>query len=256
MTFPASIREFFSSAPAPAAQPQAPVQPQQPQQTPGVANTPAGLTLPQMDPNGNPQHTQQPAIQQVDPIDAITLALQNRNNPNPDGKTPANPFALDQQALQSQLAKVNLYAGVPQDMMQKAMNGDAQAFMEVLNFGQRQGLQMATTIANKIAEAGSNHTAQMLRTELPTAMKTDSVTSRLIEQTPAAKPFASAIVADLQAKNPHLSQNQLEAMAQTQITAFVDSIMRNHPETIARQAEQNKRSQLSPNGTDWNAHFQ
>lgn len=131
-------------------------QPNQQQQAPSTPN-PA---------NANPTGTNMP----VNPLDAYKEMFNNANK----SAEVAPSFALPADKLNEVAGKLDFTQGVPSELMQKAMTGDAQAMLDIINHTGRQAyihsLSHTTQLTDKFvgsrAEFDAKHLGSKVKSEL------------------------------------------------------------------------------------------
>lgn len=109
----------------------------------------------------NPAQTQVPAqpAQPVQQQSDLDIFQQLRDTAASAKPAAAPEFTLDPAALNEAASKLNFTQGISAELMQKAMNGDAEAFMQVLNQSNQNTFK---TAVNTIGQLSGEHTKQAL----------------------------------------------------------------------------------------------
>jgi hypothetical protein len=234
------------AAPGPQAGPQqqGPQQQQQPNGQPGSS-------LQQPNPNsGTPNEP---------PPDPLAQYKDLWKTSDTQGQQPADPFSAplfntDPNKLREAVSKTDFTAGIPQEVMQKVMQGgDPQALMQVINHVAQQGLQMSLqlnttlqeqagqTLGKRFSEAIPKHVSDyQLRTQTPT---------NPILSNPAAEPMLQMARNQFRSQHPDKSPTEINAMAEKYLTDFATSLA---PGKGAASGESGEQKQ----GQDWDSWVQ
>lgn len=174
-----------------------------------------------VDPNGNANSAnpqQQESTTTPNPLDNYSAMLDNGTKA--EDNTPKAPvFELDPTRLNEVASNLNFSDGIPQDLMQKALTGDTQSLMEVINGVARNAY---TNSLNHAAALTDTHVKQSLdyqQQNLGSAVKTE-LTSNELSSNPAMA-------------NP-LVKSQLTQIAQQMSKAYPDA----PPAEIAKMSQQ------------------
>lgn len=103
----------------------------------------------------NPAQQQEQVKEQSD-LDILQTLRNNATNAKPEA---APEFTLDPTALNEAASKLNFTQGISAELMQKALGGDAEAFMQVLNQSNQNTFK---TAVNTIGQLSGEHTKQAL----------------------------------------------------------------------------------------------
>lgn len=222
-----NIAELFSSNP-PQQQQQhqgQPVQAQQQGQTQtGVTDDKNGSPAP-----NQPQNNVDPMKSSLDDFkDVFKLAQDNASKA-------ANPleqplFELDPAKFKERVGQMDFAAGLAPEMVQKAMGGDAQAFMEVLNAVGRKSYAEAVQIGTRLTEAGVNQRVQQLQSVLPTTLRSEQVRSHLAGSEQSAALLHPSVAPVLQQV-----QQQFESAYPQASAADISKMVVNYFGTMAKQ---------------------
>lgn len=145
-----------------------------------------------------------------------------------DGQAPltiADPYiTLDNEAVRKTVATMNFAQGAQlQEQMGKALGGDVQALMSVLNaVGQNvyaQVASMSAVVADKAAREGITR----LHDQIPTMVRSASTTNSLstlnpLYDNPSIKPLADMARSGFETKNPTATPAQITEMVNKYIT--------------------------------------
>lgn len=134
--------------------------------------------------------------------------------PAQDDKSKAGPqapaFTLDMAKLNETVNTMDFMQTVPQEVLTKAMQGDAAAMQAALNHAARGSFSMSTAMTTKMMEkAVADQTAYLTQTVFPEMMRTHSTKTAMQDQAwannPVMQPMADAMRAQLQMKFPTAS---------------------------------------------------
>jgi hypothetical protein len=226
----------------PAAQQQAPQQQAPQQQAPAAAaGGGSGNAMSQQtpaNPAANPQAMmgaqQQPnAGGPVNPLDSFVGMFQPaQRDPNAQAQpTLADPLLqpLDPAQFKQQVNQANFAAAIPQEMLQKAMSGDAQAFAEAINTAAREAFSAAAQLSHGLAEHGARTAAQRLDAGLDGRIKQYQIksqnTSNQALAHPAVAPMLNAAKMMIAQSNPQLSPEQIQSQAEQYFTQMADVLV-------------------------------
>ena len=249
---------IFGKQAAPAQQPQAAA----PQQS---AQAPAGPVSAQMQGPANPaanpatmpgQTAQPPAGGPVNPLDSFSDMFKPRAvDPNaPKQPTLADPILgqLDPAAFRQQVEQANFAASIPQETIQRAISGDAQAFSDAINAAAREAFAAAAQLSHGLVEHGSRTAAERLNGTLDSRIKNYQLKTQntSIEQLqhPAVAPMLSAVKMQIAQSNPQLSPEAVQQQAEQYFMQMADVLSapkRQAAEQAARPKETDFSSYLS-----------
>lgn len=212
------------AAPAPATPTGGPATQQQTPANPG-ANPAAMLGTQQAPAAGGPEPTK---------LDAYAdMFKQKPVDPNA-AKQPglADPLLapLDPAAFKQQVQSANFAASIPPETLQKAMAGDAQAFMDAINHASREAFSAATTLSHGLSEHAARTAAERVNGTLDGRIRSSLIrgqnTSNEVLSKPAVAPIFNAVKAQIAQNNPQLSPEMVQQSAEqyfmemsTEITA-------------------------------------
>lgn len=185
-----------------------------PQTMPGAAGTPNA---------GGP----------VNPLDAFTgMFKPAARDPNaPQAPTLADPLLqpLDPEQFKQQVSQANFAASIPQEMLQKAMSGDSQAFADAINTAAREAFSAAAQLSHGLAEHSARTAAQRLDTGLDGRIKQYQIksqnTSNQALAHPAVAPMLNAAKMMIAQSNPQLSPEQIQSQAEQYFTQMADVLV-------------------------------
>lgn len=146
---------------------------------------------------------------------------------------------LDPAAFKQQVQSANFAASISPETLQKAMAGDAQAFMDALNHVSREAFSAATTLSHGLSEHAARESATRLDGMLDGRIRNTLIrgqnTSNEVLSKPAVAPIFNAVKAQIAQNNPQLSP---EAVQQSAEQYFME--MSNEITAPQRQAAQAK----------------
>lgn len=221
-----NIAELFSSTPPQQQQQQQPVQQAQQQ-----GNTQMGIPD---DKNGSPAPAQ--PQNNVDPMksslddftDVFKLAKENTDKA-------ANPleqplFELDPAKFQERVGQMDFASGLQPELVQKALGGDVQAFVEVLNAVGRKSYAESVQLGTRLTEAGVNQRVTQLQSVLPTTLRSEQVRTHLAGNEQSAALLHPSIAPVLMQV-----QQQFEAAYPQASAADISKMVTNYFGTVAKQ---------------------
>lgn len=233
--------------------PKTPVQPtnnQQPNQQsqPSVGNTsnnnPSGITDGQANPKGNPANDTQ---QVENPLDQFKGMFDNTNT----NTERAPSFILPQDKINDVASKLNFTQSVPPELMQKAMSGDAQAMMDVMNVvGQQayaRSLEHTTTLSDNYMNSRLDFEGKSLGSKVKEHLTSAELSTKTPGfDNPVVKAQLSSTAKELARMYPDATPAEIAQKARDYITTLANSI---NP-TNTEAAEQAKASE-----TNWDDYF-
>ena len=256
---------IFNRSPAPAPAPAAAAQP-------AAAPAPGQTGSLNMQPSGSPQASQQqqPANPGAFPanmanlpsgqapaggpesgtpvgLDAFAGMFQKPQATGPDGKPlPAapslnDPFLqpFDANTFRPQVAQSNFVAQLPQEVMQKALSGDTQAFQQALNHAAQEAFFAASQLSHGLAEHGARTAAERINGSLDSRIRNHNVRTHTIDNEalahPAVAPMFQLARQQLAQANPQWSAEQVHQKATEYFSAMADGLV---PKTAGNNAAQ------------------
>ncbi len=241
MTVSSVISNLFNtSTPIPA--PAAPAAPAQTPTNPGNLpdNSGVGATTPP-----TPGAPTDPAAAPAKP-DSPLDQYKSLWDPVPTSENAA-PVAqkLDPAKLQEIVAKADFTKAITPEMKAAISAGgeEAQAaLMSALNEVTRQAVVQSTLAANKMTEQAVKDAIDSQTKSLPDLIRSQATTNSLyaanpIFSNPAVKPVIEAVKAQLAAKNPTATSDELTAMSQQFVEALGESISPKAAETVDPKAD-------------------
>lgn len=205
---------FTSNTPAAPAAPAAPAP-----TTPG--NIPDGTNPSATADPGNPA----PAVNSDSPLDQFKSLWDPIATDGKEGS--GDPAPLDPARLQEIISKADFTKSLSQDklgLIAAGGDGAISAFTEALNAVGQQVLMQSTMAANQMQEQAIKAALDKYAANLPNAIKSQSLTNNLnanpVFSNPAVTPIIEAVKAQLVAKNPNATADQLTEMAQNFVTVM------------------------------------
>lgn len=133
-----------------------------------------------------------------------------------DVKVPAAPdlWNVNPEQLAKAAQGINLSSVVPQELMQKALGGDAASFMEVINKSSQMTFMMAYQAAMQGVKPAMDARFDAFSKEMPSTFKQLSVDATLqgdpLLSNPAMQPVVSSVRAQILAKHPDATPQQIQ----------------------------------------------
>ena len=221
------------SAPAPAA-PTAPAAPATPvaAATPSNSNGSAGPISAQKAAPANPGAA--PANMgdnaPANPLDAFADYFKPKPVDHAAVKVPtiADPYlgALDPAAFKQQVASTDFASGIPPEVVQKALQGDPQAFMDAINHAAREAFAASAQLSHGLVEHGARSAAERVSSSMDSRIrdfqiKTQNTSNEALSH-PAVAPMLNALKMQIAQSNPQLHPEQIQSQAEQYFTQMAD----------------------------------
>jgi hypothetical protein len=192
----------------------------------------------------------------VNPLDSFADMFKPRAvDPNaPKAPTLADPILgqLDPAAFRQQVEQANFAASIPQETIQRAISGDAQAFSDAINAAAREAFAAAAQLSHGLVEHGSRTAAERLNSSLDSRIKNYQLRTQNTNneqlQHPAVAPMLSAVKMQIAQSNPQLSPDAVQQQAEQYFMQMADVLSapkRQAEEQAARPKETDFSSYLS-----------
>lgn len=218
-------------------------QPTGQQQAPGQGQQPSGQPTPNNQVNGSNTP--------VDPLAAYGAMWQN--NPNQEEAPPS--LQLDNKVLDQVTGSLDFTKAIKPEVMQRAMSGDSQAMIEMMNEVGRQAyrnaLQHNSTLTDKFVSMREEHqfgkrVPSLVRDELTMGALTGSDGQKM---SPVARQQLAEIARRYQRANPDASPSEVAAAAKKYVEDIYQAINPN----ASSQQQQNQQQQATE--VDWDKYF-
>ena len=165
---------------------------------------------------------------------------------DPNAPPPDEPVELKAEDIQKAVANANFAPAITPEQMTAISAGgeDAQkVFAEVMNAGLRQVMVQATLVGNKLTDNAVANALKIERAKIPQMLRDQATTAHLTDtnpifDNPAIKPIIEQTKAQLLAKNPTATPEQITQMTQDFILAMGEAFAPKAPD-------------LAPGETDW-----
>lgn len=222
--------------PAPAPGPAGPASQQTSPANPGA--TPAGISAV---PDGGKQGLDQPAT-----LDSFKdLFAVKPVDPNaPKQPTLSDPLLgpIDPAKFQETVKQANFTAGLDPAMAQKALGGDTQALMDLINGAAQNAFTAAATMSHNLSESAARTAALRLDQGLDGRIRSNAIRSYTPEnpvlQHPAVAPVLGAIKAQIANQNPQLSAAEVATQAEKYFLGMAAEIQAPAQQEAAKAASQ------------------
>ena len=197
----------------------------------GPASKQTSLANPAADPaNMGGQPAAAPAAGPQNPLDSFADMFKPRQvDPSaPRQQTLADPILgqLDPAAFRQQVSQANFTASIPQETIQKAISGDAQAFADAINHASREAFAAAAQLSHGLVEHGSRTAAERVNGTLDSRIRNFQIKSQNTNHEalthPAVAPMLSAVKMQIASSNPQLSPDQVQRQAEDYFTQMAD----------------------------------
>lgn len=164
------------------------------------------------------------ANQLTSPLDSYDKLWQNDPNAASSPAPDAPLFELDLAKIQEAAKKANFAQAIPQELMQKAVSGDHQAFSESMNLVAQQVLAQSMYANTKMLEQAAAKIKSQQSEAIPSLVKNNLIADNLagepLFQHEATKPILQAIQQQLAIKHPHATAAEIAAKAKDYVSKF------------------------------------
>lgn len=168
------------------------------------------------------QQGQQGQQTQNSPLDEMAKLWET--DPNKQGnQPPADPFAeplftMDPAKLRESSSKLDFVGQVSPELVQKALSGDSQALMQVINQTAQHAVSTSLQMSTMLAEQTGAKLGQRVKGALPTQMRQfqldNTPPQTQILQNPAVSPMLKLIRERIAVNNPNLRPAEVAAKAE------------------------------------------
>lgn len=161
---------------------------------------------------------------------------------------------LSMQTLQERISKSDFTKSLDQELVQKALGGDAQAFSQVLNTSMQQAVAMATFGGAKLAGVGVGQRLDRFRSDLPNQLRERDIQNSWesdkdsILSHPSVVPLREAAVQMLRKQHPNANPQELKSKTEQY---FQDLFTAQNQGMQHRQAQQQAESSGAANFADF-----
>lgn len=263
-----SIMSLFGGKPTPDQQ----ISP--PSQTPApgsveaqVANANGNPTVPSATtPTSNGSVAAIPAIPQGDgsPLANFADLWKTDTTQNLGNQSLVPTFNLDPKGLMEGASKINFTNHISQELVQKAMSGDAAAFLDVINQASQFGFANATMASGELVKNSLGSAQDILKGNiLPAAMRDNQISQAInaenpIFQNPAVAPMLNTLRQQLSVKYPTSPPQEIANMAARYLSDMSTAIVSSRGGTVItkeQQQQQNANSFTKQPEQDWTSYF-
>jgi len=232
---------------------QGPPQQQQPMSQNGSAGPAANQQQPansqySQQNNGNPQAPQAPQTG----LDSIMALMKPKEGQQPQPQQqPKGLFGdLNADAVKTHAKQANFAAGLNPELVQKAMSGDAQAFMEAINSVAQEAFAASVSMSQGLVEHGVKTGTDQFSSGLDSRFKDYELRnqnpSNKALQHPLAKSFITSLKKGIAAQNPQMSAAEIHQAAETGFLQFTQEI---------NAKPEGQEDPTATKGTDWTKYL-
>lgn len=237
-----------AAPPAPAPTPAVPPNPA------AVAGGGSGNIMSQAQPANTAAHPTNMVSPGANPMDAFTGMFKPvARDPASAPPTLSDPLLqpLDPAQFKQQVSQANFAAAIPQEMLQKAMSGDVQAFSDAINTAAREAFSAAAQLSHGLAEQGARTAAQRVDAGLDGRIKQYQIKSQNTSNEalahPAVAPMLNAAKMMIAQSNPQLSPEQIQSQAESYFTQMADVLVAPKQQALAKSK--------APTETDFSSYL-
>lgn len=208
-------------------------------------------------------------------IDAAKAGAQDANNPA-GAKTPemkyeeiwgqevkplvnqAPVFSMDQEKFSQAVAGMDFTKSIPPELMQKALAGDAQSLMGLLNRVGQNAFSAATISSRDMVEHANKKAGgsfeQQVKEAVRVALSEQNLTkANAAFNDPLVTPLLREINNRIRAKFPEASPEELAKQSQQMLMQIATKIVSGSPEEVARQKQEVEQKEQKVKSQDWEA---
>lgn len=213
--------------------------------------------------NGQQGQQQQQQQQQTNPLDQFTSFFQSQQNnggqdSTQNGGQPAKPnydgfiAPWDTNTVSQRAQQLDFTRGMNPEIIQKALGGDPQAFMEAMNHVARQAFIGSTQAAHGFADRATKTGLERFSGSLDDrfreyGVRNQTVGTNPIYDHPAVKPMVDALKFQIASSDPKLSPEQ--------VAKKVDEYFNTMGNSFTTQSQQSQSATTQSKEPDWLAQF-
>jgi hypothetical protein len=180
----------------------------------------------------------------------------------PEGATSPSPtlvpaLNMDPQKLRENAAKIDFVSQISSEQIQKAMSGDAAAFMQVINQATQLGFAQSVAASAEVTKQSLTSAQTSLNDKiLPAAIRNQQITEAMREanpafDNPAVAPLLSSLKDQFAAKYPTAAPSEIAKMAKDYLAGTAELIT---GQKVTQESGAPK-SQLARPQEDWEKFF-
>lgn len=216
----------------------------------GISNQPSGITNGMVDTSGNNSNNQQQqqSQQPANPLDAFSN-LFNNTDTNTE-KAPS--FSLPDETLSSVAKSQNFLQGIDEGTVQKAMSGDAKAFMDVIGAATQNAYKASLAHGSSLTDNFINSRLDYEGKSLSGKVKNELTNTELSGSTqnfnhPVVKAQLTQVAQSLSKQHPDATPQQIAQMARDYVTTLAQAI---NPNSSTKDS-----GNKSAADTNWGEYF-
>ncbi len=168
---------------------------------------------------------------QAQKLEDFTSLFEPKADPNADPATqPSDPFAsLTKENLAKAAGNLDFSNAVPEELVSKALSGDAQAFRQAINGAIQAAFVESMSGANTLSQKRIDHAIESKIEKLVAQRLADhdinsTVSKNPLLSNPATKPIRDALTSQIRSANPGISASELNNQLTGYLTAFAASV--------------------------------
>jgi hypothetical protein len=181
----------------------------------------------------------------VNPMDSFADMFKPRQADPKAPRTPTltDPYLgpLDPAAFKQQVATANFASAIPQDIVQKAMAGDGQAFMDAINMASREAFAASAQLSHGLVEHGARTAADRVSNSMDSRIRNFQIRSQNTSNEalahPAVAPMLNAVKVQIAQSNPNLSPEAVQQQAEQYFTQMADVLVAPKQQAAAEAAK-------------------
>lgn len=198
----------------------------------------------QINPGGNPSNPMDPFLKLLTPSEEVRKQYQTQQATQNQGI-----FGnLDQNAIQEQVKKTNFAASINPELASKALAGDAQSLMDMMNQVAQNAFQASIQMSQGMVEHGVKTGSERVSSGLDSRIRDYQLNSHNSQnpalQHPVGKSLLKTMSKQIAAANPGMTPEQISQESEKFFMEFANMILK--PEQEKQQQESQKAA-----GPDW-----
>ncbi len=165
-------------------------------------------------------------------------------------------FSMDQAKFSEAVAGMDFTKSVPPELMQKALAGDAQSLMGLLNRVGQNAFSAATISSRDMVEHANKKAGGSLEQQVKEAVRIALSEQNLTKANssfsdPLVTPLLKEINGRLRSKFPEASPEELANQSQQMLMQIANKIVSGSPEEVARQKQETEQKTQKEKSLDW-----
>lgn len=143
-------------------------------------------------------------------------------------------FNPDPKAIQAAAAKINFSEVIPKDLAEKALKGDPEAFAQAINLASQATYGQSAGASMKLIEGALAKQKEMFETQIipqivrQVSSRNAAAADNELLQNPALKPMVDLVSANVLAKNPQASADEIAKVVNSTMKDFSTELAKSY----------------------------